>query len=269
VGVNYHEWLPQVLSVAQAASAVITEFYWKKNYHIEKKLDNSPVTEADIQAHKIIEKGLQTIDPSIPILSEEGAEIPYEERTRWSKFWLVDPLDGTREFIRETDEFTVNIALIENHSPVLGVIVAPILKQSYWASKGKGAYLQIEDEAPQRIHTHKGIRSPLKIAVSRSFHHKDKPAWIELSEKVGEFELIYCGSALKICLVAKGEVDIYPRFGPTGEWDTAAGQCILEEAGGMLVDITGTPLRYNTRLSLINSVFYAMGNNHWATLCCG
>lgn len=266
---SYLDWLPHVLSVANAASKVIANIYDTKNYQIESKLDNSPITEADIKAHHLITEGLRAIDLSIPILSEEGDMVSFEERSQWTRFWLVDPLDGTREFIQETGEFTVNIALVEGQLPVMGVIVAPILQQRYWAVKGAGAYFQQGQEVVQPIHVHEAFRSPLKVAVSRRSHDTDKSEWINLKKRLGTYELVNCGSALKICLVAKGDVDLYPRAGATGEWDTAAGQCILEEAGGQLVDMQGTPLRYNTRHTLINPGFYAIGSSQLAAICCG
>jgi len=266
---SYQSWLPRVLSIAKTAGEAIAEIYATKSYQIKSKLDNSPITEADIQAHQLIIKGLQSLDRSIPILSEEGELASFEERSQWSRFWLVDPLDGTEEFIQGTDEFTVNIALIEGNQPVLGVIVAPILQHSYWALKGAEAYFQDAQGAAQLIHTYQAERRPLKIAVSRRFQPKNKLAWHAISERLGRYELVYCGSALKICLVAKGAVDLYPRLGPTGEWDTAAGQCILEAAGGQLIDLSGNPFRYNTRPSLINPGFFAIGNSQLASICCG
>lgn len=266
---NYQAWLPEVLSVAEAASDVITSIYLQKDYQVQSKLDNSPVTIADIQAHKLIEMGLSSIDPSVPILSEEGGVVPFEIRSHWSRFWLVDPLDGTREFINGTDEFTVNIALIEGNLPVLGVVIAPILKQSYWALKGQGAYFQSNQDEIRVIRSNQVVHSPLKVAVSRRSHNKHKSLWEDLNKRLGKHELIYCGSALKICLVAKGDVDLYPRLGPTSEWDTAAGQCILEEAGGQIIDPFGNSLRYNTRPSMENPNFYAIANSQLASKCCG
>lgn len=258
----YQGWLPKVIDIAKNAGEVIEEVYVKKSFTVESKLDNSPITEADIQANKIIIEGLQKIDPHIPILSEESVIPNFEERQQWSRYWLVDPLDGTREFIRGTDEFTVNIAFIENHQPVMGIIVAPVLHQSYWAVKGQGAFFQLGSDKPQVMHTQARVRSPIKLIVSRRHESHHEEAWKVVLDKLGPYELIYCGSSLKICLVAKGEADIYPRLGPIGEWDTAAGQCILEEAGGKLIDLSGNPLQYNCRNTLINEGFYAIGSQN-------
>jgi len=273
-GVNsiYKSWIPKIVSIAQQAGHEITDLYHQKAYQVKSKLDNSPVTEADLNAHRIIVTGLQALDPSLPILSEEGEQIPFEVRSQWSRYWLIDPLDGTEEFIRGTGEFTVNIALIENHRPVLGVVVAPVLQHDYWAARGAGAYFQNSASPAQAIQTAAIPHSPLKMAVSRKFHQQidqHKLAWETLEKNLGEYELIYCGSALKICLVARGLVDLYPRMGITCEWDTAAGQCILEEAGGQILDLSREPLRYNLRASLENPGFYAISNHYLASRCCG
>lgn len=251
-------WIQSVLEVAKEASIAIMNFYSTKKFEISTKFNNSPVTEADLKAHQIILAGLQRIDPHIPVLSEEGPEIPYSLRSKWSQYWLVDPLDGTKEFIRETGEFTINIALIENHIPVMGVIVAPALGKSYWAIQNEGAYFQEDNQPPKIIHVNKEIQFPIKIALSRH-HLREEHKWEPLLKNLDSPEIVYCGSALKIGLVAQGIVDFYPRFGPTGEWDTAAGQCILEAAGGKLIDFRGNPLKYNARESLENPGFLAIG----------
>lgn len=269
MNISYLEWLPKVLSVALDASKAIINVYNQDNYQTTLKLDNSPVTEADLLSHQIIEAGLQQLDPALPVLSEEGRDVSFEERTLWSRYWLVDPLDGTREFLGKSDEFTINIALIEDHQPVLGVVVAPALRQFYWAVRGDKAYFQTEGKDAHPIQTNQVRRSPLKIAISKRSHNKFANAWVALEKRLGVYDLTYCGSALKMCLVARGVVDLYPRFGATSEWDTAAGQCILEVAGGQVIDLSGKPLRYNTKASLENSGFYAIGESSLASLCCG
>jgi len=269
---NYHDWLPRVISIAKEAAVAILDIYQNKNYQIKKKLDNSPITAADLLAHQIIKNGLFSIDPALPLLSEEGEAPPFEIRSTWSRYWLVDPLDGTKEFIHGTGEFTVNIALIENGKPVLGVVLAPALQHTYWATKGQGAFFEAEGNPSYRIHTNQLPQSPLKIVVSRRSHQKSDSLnshWSALLNRLGEYELFFCGSALKICLVAKGEADLYPRLGTTCEWDTAAGQCILEEAGGQLVDFECKPLLYNNRITLENPGFYATSDSYLASVCCG
>lgn len=265
----YQDWIPKVLSVALDAAKVINDIYERKAYQVQKKLDTSPVTEADLSAHHIIQKGLFEIDPTLPLISEEGERVPYEIRSHWPRYWLVDPLDGTHEFIKGSGEFTINIALIENHVPVLGVVIVPVYQEVYWAVKGKGAYAKIGQAESIAIQTNQLPNKPLKLAVSRRLNQDSKPEWLALMERLGQPELTYCGSAWKICLVAKGFVDLYPQLGATSEWDTAAGQCILEAAGGQMVDFTGQPLQYNVKPSLENPGFYAVSDSRLIPICCG
>lgn len=265
----YQDWLPKILSVAFAAAHAIIDIYERKAYQVKKKLDTSPVTEADLRAHHIIQAGLAAIDPGLPLLSEEGNQATYKMRSRWPRYWLIDPLDGTTEFIAGTGEFTVNIALIENDRPVLGIVVVPVHRHAYWAVRGEGAYLQLSDAKPERIHTNPFPPATFKVLASRRLNQHTKPGWAALMERLGHPALQYCGSAWKICLIAKGEADVYPQFGPTSEWDTAAGQCILEAAGGQLVDWAGQPLRYNSKPSLENPAFYAISNKKLVPICCG
>lgn len=265
----YGGWIPKILSVAFESADAIVDIYTRNAYQVKEKLDTSPVTEADLRAHHIIQKGLTSIEPTLPLLSEEDAITPYESRSRWSRYWLVDPLDGTREFIQGSGEFTVNIALIENHTPVLGVVVVPAHRQAYWAVRGEAAYAKLGAEDPRRIHTSNISRVPLKAAVSRRPSQNMRPDWMALMDRLGQPELVYCGSAWKICLVAEGKVDLYPQLGATSEWDTAAGQCILEAAGGQLVDFSGRPLQYNAKPSLENPGFYAISDSRLIPLCCG
>lgn len=268
---NYQRLLPDVLQLAREASELIMKVYQNKNFNVNKKSDDSPITEADLLAHHHIEQGLKTLTPTIPIISEEGAVIPFEYRKDWKQLWLIDPLDGTQEFIHATDEFTINIALIENNLPVLGVAIAPALQEQYWALKNHGAFYQAAEDTPVRIHSNPTLSSIKKVAVSRRSHNRllQHPTWQRLTPKLAAHELIYCGSALKICWVARGIIDLYPRFGITCEWDTAAGQCILSEAGGYLTDWQGSSLTYNSRQTLENPDFVAAANSYLTTLCCG
>lgn len=265
----YGDWIPKILSVAFEAAEAIVDIYNRNAYQIKEKLDTSPVTEADLCAHRIIQEGLASLNPALPLLSEEGEPLPYEIRAAWPCYWLVDPLDGTREFIKGSGEFTINIALIEHHKPVLGVVVVPVHRQAYWAIRGEAAYARLADADPIRIRTNHLSREPLKVAVSRRLNQNTKPEWAALMNKLRQPELLYCGSAWKICLVATGEVDLYPQLGATSEWDTAAGQCILEAAGGQLVDFSGQPLQYNTKASLKNPGFYAVSDSRLIPICCG
>ena len=250
------EWQAPMVSLAIKAGARILDFY-RYGFDVEHKSDLTPLTQADIAAHEIIEEGLQQLTPDIPILSEEGENIPFAVRRQWQLYWLVDPLDGTREFIRRNDEFTVNIALIENGRPIMGLIHAPELEQCYFASRGLGAYKKANDQKPKRIYVKSSCRKPVIIAGSRSHPSAEFNRFIA---NIGDYKMLSMGSALKSCLVAEGTADIYARLGPTSEWDTAAAQCIVEEAGGKLTDTHMQPLCYNTKDSLLNPHFFVFGD---------
>ena len=250
------ELIPDVIRLAEAASRRILEIY-NSEFTIEHKDDNSPLTAADVASHDTICRGLHDLTPAIPILSEESADIPFAEREKWRYFWLVDPLDGTREFIKRNGEFTINIALIEKHSPVLGIVHVPVTGTTYYASRGNGAFKQAVNKTPKKINTRPTNAGHLALAGSRS-HGSDRQQ--ALIKRLGDIEIHAIGSALKFCLVAEGIVDIYPRFGPTSEWDTAAAQCIVEEAGGMVTDTEFNPLRYNTGESVLNPDFLVIAD---------
>lgn len=253
------EIMDSVIDLARHAGRKIMKFY-KQDVSIEHKEDRTPLTEADLAAHNTIVAGLSELTPGIPILSEESADIPFEERSQWDCYWLVDPLDGTREFIKHNGEFTVNIALIENHRPVLGVIVVPVSGLCYYACTGQGAYKQQPDNEPVSIKVRPYDPGHTVIAGSRS-HGSEKMD--EFLTKIGECQMISMGSSLKSCLVAEGKADLYPRFGPTSEWDTAAAHCIVEQAGGELTDLQMKTLRYNTKESLLNPPFLVIGDNSY------
>jgi len=222
------------------------------------KSDDTPVTAADLAAHDIIVSGLSELSPRYPVLSEESEDIPFKERNDWDRYWLGDPLDGTREFIRRNGEFTVNIALIDNNKPILGVITAPVLNVAYFAATGFGVFKQEGDQAPVPIH----VRSaPEQVTVAKSRCPTVGPRLQYFLDKLGQHDEISIGSALKSCLIAEGAADVYARFGPTGEWDTGAAQCIVEEAGGHITDLASEDLRYNMRESLINPNFVVFGDD--------
>lgn len=245
-----------VVEVAKQAGCRILEVY-DAGFSVEEKGDRTPLTEADLAAHEAVDQGLHRLTPELPVLSEESADVPFEIRRRWQRYWLVDPLDGTREFIRRSGEFAVNIALIDGGIPILGVVYAPVLGLCYFACRGQGAYRQEALDLPEPIHTRHGVTGQVVVAGSRS--HKGEAIKAFLA-KIGNFRLLPCGSALKACLVASGEADVYPRLGPTSEWDTAAAQCIVEEAGGRITDTAMRPLRYNAKPSLLNPHFFAAGD---------
>jgi 3'(2'), 5'-bisphosphate nucleotidase len=249
--------LHPVLDIARKASTEILEIY-NSDFAIDHKDDNSPLTAADLASHHAICNGLCQLTPDTPILSEESAGIPYTERKSWGTYWLVDPLDGTKEFVKRNGEFTVNIALVHDQIPVLGVIYVPVTGAGYYASRDSGAWRTAPGIKPARIHTRKTSGSHIVVAGSRSHGGKRQQRFIDsLGPGV---EIITIGSSLKSCLVAEGRIDIYPRFGPTSEWDTAAAQCIVEEAGGLVTDTDFNPLRYNTKESLLNPEFLVIGD---------
>jgi len=240
-----------IVTIAKEAGHAIMQIY-AQDFEVEYKQDNSPLTLADQTANDIIETGLNQLPVNLPILSEEGKYTPYEERKYWEYFWLVDPLDGTKEFVKKNGEFTVNIALIHKDTPVLGVVYAPALDICYWAKKNQGAF---KDGQRLPLKT-EGQRSTYKIVASRSHMSDDTQAFIDAIDTNKEKELISIGSSLKICLVAEGEADIYPRLGPTMEWDTGAAHAVVDESGGQLLDFgVNMPLKYNLKESLINSYF--------------
>lgn len=246
-----------VITLAKQAGEEILAIY-RGQIIVETKADFSPVTAADLAAHKVIVDGLKQLTSGVPVLSEESAAIPFAERKNWQRYWLVDPLDGTKEFIEKNGEFTVNVALIENHEPIFGVVYAPVLNICYFATRGVGAFKQ-ENNLTQQIHANKEIGEKINVATSRR-HGLNKLQYF--LQQIGDHTVVHRGSALKFGLVAEGQADIYPRLGPTSEWDTAAAQCVLEEAGGAVIDLAGNPLRYNTKDSLENPEFIAIGDTH-------
>lgn len=243
------------IRIARDAGAAIMAVY-AQDFSVQSKADNSPLTAADMAAHRIICAGLATLTPQIPVLSEESAEISWDVRQSWSRYWLVDPLDGTREFVKKNGEFTVNIALVDGDRPVLGVVYAPAMDYLVHAERGIGAFLR-DGNKDIALQTRRPATSPLRIAASRS--HLDART-LAVLDRIGEHERIGMGSSLKFCRIAEGRTDVYPRFGPTSEWDAAAAQCVLEAAGGAVLTLDGNPLRYNTKQSLLNPDFIALGD---------
>jgi len=247
--------LPPLLALARAAGAAIMQVY-AQDFAVQHKDDRSPLTEADMASHHLILAGLEAIAPGVPVLSEESADVPWETRRGWRRYWLVDPLDGTREFVKKNGEFTVNIALVEDGEAVLGVVYAPALDELHYGAHGLGAFVAAGDGAvPIAVRT--PATTPLRVAGSRS--HMD-PASAAFIQRLGEHELLGMGSSLKFCRMAEARLDVYPRFAPTSEWDTAAGQCVLECAGGAVLTLDGAPLRYNSKDSLLNPHFLALGD---------
>jgi 3'(2'), 5'-bisphosphate nucleotidase len=243
--------LQAVIAVAKAAGKCILGIYESEDFDVKLKSLDSPLTRADVASHELITQELRELS-QLPILSEESKKtIPYEERALWDRYWLVDPLDGTKEFIKRNGEFTINIALIRTRTPVLGVIYAPALNLIYYALGGQGAFKQTSEEAPTRLRARKSAGGPLKIVASRS--HRG-PALDEFLDRIKDYECLPVGSSLKFCAVAEGAAHLYPRLGPSMEWDTAAGQCIAEEAGAIVTDLQSKPLTYN-KPNLVNPDF--------------
>ncbi len=241
-----------LLPIALRAAAAIMTVY-RGAFTVERKLDDSPLTQADLESQRIILQGLETLTPGVPVLAEESAQAPWELRRTWRELWVVDPLDGTREFVKRNDEFVINIALVVEHEPVLGLIAVPAQGLVYVGAAGHGAYRRLADGARSTIRVAPPA-APLRVVGSRSHTSPELTTYLRHS---AAYEILGVGSALKFCLLAEGKADLYPRFGPTSEWDTAAGQALLEAAGGHVTRMDGHRLRYNCRASLINGDFVA------------
>jgi len=251
--------LEPVLTIAHGAGERILEIY-AQPFEVHDKSDGSPVTVADQAAHEFICAELAKLTPNCPVLSEESSDAVKQARLEWQEFWLVDPLDGTKEFIHKNGEFTVNIALIRNRQPVLGVVTTPARGIAHFAAEGFGAFKREQDDTrPIRCRA-LDLSNPVLVA-SRSHAGEAVDKYrAAMEKKLGEITTMSMGSALKICLVAEGSADIYPRLGYTSEWDTAASHCVLNEAGGRLINLEGEELPYNKPESLLNSWFLALGD---------
>lgn len=259
----FEQTLSRAIAIAIDAGKAIMEIYQQPAGNVVLKSDHSPLTEADLASHRIIVDGLSRIQPEWPVLSEESTQIPLEQRLNWQRFWLVDPLDGTKEFLKHNGEFTVNIALIDDGSPVLGVVYAPALDICYVGAKGLGAYVQRGQAEKQRIEVQRRRENEnLRVVASRS--HSDTRTE-SLLNQLGNYECISMGSSLKLCLVAEGAAHLYPRLGPTMEWDTAAAHAVVNEAGGIVCDFSGRELRYN-KADLHNPEFFVLGKTEQAML---
>ena len=257
-----NQLLLKVSNIAINSGIRIMEYY-NNEIIVKEKEDKTPVTKADLDANDIILSELQKLEDRFPILSEESL-VKWNKRKIWQKYWLVDPLDGTKEFINKNDEFTVNISLIENNKPVLGVIYAPALSLLYFAKKNFGSFKINSCSILNNLNDAKEInvlkKDKLRIIGSRSHSNSNFLSWVD--KKFKNYDFIIKGSSLKFCEIAEGKADIYLRFGPTSEWDIAAGHIILEEAGGFLNDINGKEILYNTKERLINPEFIASNNNY-------
>jgi 3'(2'), 5'-bisphosphate nucleotidase len=258
-----HQLLLEVTALARDAGRAILEVY-ASSFNVQEKEDRSPLTEADLRSERLILAGLKRIAPEVPVLSEESGQVPWGTRRNWSRLWVVDPLDGTKEFIQRNGEFTVNIALVDEHRPVLGVVHAPALERDYFACEGIGAFRSDAEAAGRPIHVARRGPGPVRVVGSRSHRGNSLDSFLA---RVGPHEFVEVGSSLKLCLVAEGKADVYPRMGPTSEWDTAAGQCVLEQAGGQVLKLDGEPLAYNREDTLNpNFVGIADAGTDWLAL---
>lgn len=254
--------LAPVREIARQASKKILEVYESEDFGVEDKSDNSPLTRADLASHHAICDGLSKLTPDIPVFSEESAKLPFAQRSKWDRYWLVDPLDGTKEFIKRNGEFTVNIALIEGHTAVLGVVHIPVTDTVYYAAKGVGAFKAVGSESSVALRTRR--LNPERIVAVGSRSHGGDAVTAFTAKLPGEVALISQGSSLKLCLVAEGQADVYPRFGPTSEWDTAAAQCVVEQAGGAVVDLSLQPISYNAKEDILNPHFLVVGDTSFS-----
>lgn len=261
---NLEALIEPVVALAREAGNAILEVY-ATDFDVQAKDDESPLTHADMASHRIIDQGLRMLTPDVPIISEESGLPEFDQRSAWTRYWLIDPLDGTKEFVNRNGEFTVNIALIENHRPLLGVVHVPVTMKTYTGCEGAGATVREKDAAPRAIHVAPASATPLRVVGSRSHRGASLDAYLEA---LGEVEMLPMGSSLKFCVVAEGGADIYPRLGPTSEWDTAAAQAVVEQAGGAVLRLDGSPLAYNAKEDILNPWFLVSGpgDRDWLAL---
>ncbi|MGH1426905.1 MAG: 3'(2'),5'-bisphosphate nucleotidase CysQ [Arenicella sp.] len=255
-------YLDTVIDIAHDAGELILAVY-RDGFDVEMKGDGTPLTIADQRSHNLICSRLLELTPDIPILSEESDHIAYEDRCRWRSYWLVDPLDGTKEFVKKSGEFTVNIALMHENQPVLGVVHTPVKEWTHWGVHARGAWKQIGHGEKQRIQAKPYTGGNVTVVASKS-HGQDKLEQFlnNVERQEGSYDVTNMGSALKICLVAEGIGDIYPRLGLTSEWDTASADVIIREAGGHIIQVDGKPVIYN-KPNLLNPFFLAIGSGDY------
>ena len=253
-----------IVALADVAGRAILEVY-STDFDVQTKGDESPLTQADLASHRWIDAGLRSLTPEIPIISEEAGLPEFEERREWQRYWIVDPLDGTKEFVNRNGEFTVNIALIENGTPVLGVVHVPVQDKTYVGCRGIGATRRSGSGDPVAIQVTSACTGTARIVGSRSHRGASLDAYLE---QVGDYDMIPMGSSLKFCVVAEGGADLYPRLGPTSEWDTAAAQAVVEQAGGKVVTLDGKPMKYNAKADILNPHFFVVGatDRDWLAL---
>ena len=260
---NLDELVEPVTDLAiEAGNAILTVY--ATDFDVESKSDESPLTQADLASHNTIVAGLQTLTPDIPIISEEDGLPEFEVRGQWNRYWLIDPLDGTKEFVNRNGEFTVNIALIDDGRPIFGVVHVPVQEKTYIGCEGRGSEVR-ENNTARKISVGDSSSASVRVVGSRSHRGTSLDAFLD---KLGEHDMVAMGSSLKFCTVAEGNADIYPRLGPTSEWDTAAAQAVVEQAGGQVLELDGRPLSYNRKADILNPWFVVIGprDHDWLAL---
>ena len=261
---NLENLIEPIVDIAVDAGEAILEVY-ATEFDVQEKSDESPLTQADLASHRRIVAGLSKLTPNIPIISEEDGLPEFDERRHWARYWLIDPLDGTKEFVNRNGEFTVNIALIDANRPVFGVVHVPVQDKTYIGCEGRGAELRTAGDTRVPIRVSERSASPVRVVGSRSHRGASLDAYLE---ELGETDMVPMGSSLKFCVVAEGRADIYPRLGPTSEWDTAAAQAVVEQAGGQVLQLDGKPLSYNEKPEILNPFFMVVGpaDRDWLAL---
>jgi 3'(2'), 5'-bisphosphate nucleotidase len=260
---NLNELINPIVDLAVDAGKAILEVY-ATDFDVQVKGDESPLTQADLASHHCIVRGLGVLTPDIPVISEEEGLPSFAERGQWQRYWLIDPLDGTKEFVNRNGEFTVNIALIDSNRPIFGVVHVPVQEKTYIGCEGHGSELR-EGNSTTSISVAAVSGDPVRIVGSRSHRGSSLDAFLA---KVGESDMLPMGSSLKFCVVAEGRADIYPRLGLTSEWDTAAAQAVVEQAGGKVLELDGKPLSYNAKEDILNPWFVVIGatDRDWLAL---
>lgn len=257
-------WIDPVVDLAEKAGQEILKVY-ASDFEVQGKDDGSPLTQADLASHLCIVDGLKKLTPTLPIISEEDGLPEFDVRRQWDRYWLIDPLDGTKEFVKRNGEFTVNIALIDNQKPVLGVVHVPVQDISYVGCVGNGAQRRSGDGEWRPISVSPESSDPVRVVGSRSHRGASLDAYLK---NLGDCDIIAMGSSLKFCVIAEGGADLYPRLGLTSEWDTAAAQAVVEQAGGSVVTLDGKPMNYNTKSDILNPYFFVIGapDRDWLAL---
>lgn len=261
---NLRALIEPVFALAVDAGEAILEVY-ATDFDVQSKADESPLTQADLASNRRIVAGLKELTPDIPIITEEAGLPDFDARRKWQRYWLIDPLDGTREFVNRNGEFTVNIALVDSKRAVLGVVHVPVQNKTYIGCDGHGAELRDGAAPAQAIHVAAASRHPVRVVGSRSHRGASLDAYLA---QLGEHDMVPMGSSLKFCVVAEGSADIYPRLGLTSEWDTAAAQAVVEQAGGKVLTWDGNPLLYNDKSDILNPYFIVIGasDRDWLAL---